>query len=66
MPHRWNAPTYPDANTTHRTCKNCPVVQITRHEPDNFPPHWKEWLVPGKPQYASAKVPPCQPVETAT
>jgi hypothetical protein len=60
MAHRWNDPNRDDLNYTYRTCKKCQVVQITRHEPDNWPEtSWKEWDIPGKPRYASTKVPPC-------
>lgn len=62
MKHRWGDPVRPDINNTLRTCANCGLVKITRHEPDNRPPHWLEFrngdqrvVMHGQPE----KTPPC-------
>lgn len=41
--HAWESPVRNDPNNTFRTCRKCGIVRITRHEPDNFPPHWQEF-----------------------
>lgn len=43
MNHRWAAPIRFDTHTTRRACLRCPVVRVTRHEPDNNPRHWTEY-----------------------
>jgi hypothetical protein len=43
MKHRWTHPTRPDLNNTFRSCVNCGLVKITRHEPDNQLRHWLEF-----------------------
>jgi hypothetical protein len=45
MNHRWGAPQYVDMHTTKRQCQRpgCKLIRITRHEPENDPPHWYEY-----------------------
>lgn len=59
MRHAWAAPEVIDANNTIRRCTKCPTRRITRHEPDNFPPHWTMFAIGDGPQFHSEKVPPC-------
>lgn len=60
MTHRWNDPIYEDHATTRRSCKKCPIVKVSRHEPDNDPPHWLEWERDGL-RFQSSKTPVCDP-----
>lgn len=59
MKHKWEDPVYHDHTTTFRSCKNCGLVKVTRHEPDNFPPHWIEWERDGH-RFQNTKTPPCE------
>lgn len=59
MTHRWNEPVYLDHTTTLRSCKKCPLVKVSRHEPDNDPPHWFEWERDGE-RFQSTKTPACE------
>jgi hypothetical protein len=60
--HSWGDAIRPDLNNTFRTCANCGLVKITRHEQDNTPRHWTEFrhgdkrvVMHGEPN----KTPPC-------
>lgn len=59
MKHRWGDPIRPDLNNTYRTCKECLLVRITRHEPDNTPRHWTEFEREGR-KIAADKTPICE------
>jgi len=60
--HRWNDPVRPDLNNTFRSCKNCGLIKITRHEPDNRPRDWVQFKH-GEKQVVfkndPSKTPPC-------
>jgi hypothetical protein len=58
MKHRWAMPIYESLNRTFRTCGKCGIVRITRHEPDNFPPHWVEFECDGM-KLAAPPTPAC-------
>lgn len=67
MKHSWSEPQRIDAQNTLRTCTKCGVVKRTRHEPDNDPPHWTEFIhgerhvvFKGDP----SKTPPCGSFES--
>lgn len=58
--HKWADPVRYDHTTTFRSCKNgCGLVKVTRHEPDNNPPHWIEWERDGH-RFQNSKTPPCE------
>ena len=61
MSHRWpdEHKVVVDHTTTRRTCPKCGLVKITRHEPDNDPPHWTEWERDGR-KFKSILTPPCE------
>jgi hypothetical protein len=59
MTHRWAEPVYIDHTTTLRACKKCPITKVSRHEPDNDPPHWFEWERDGN-RFQSTKTPACE------
>lgn len=62
MKHAWQAPERADPNNTIRRCKKCPMLRITRHEPDNFPvTSWTEFDRGDGRRFIAAKVPACQP-----
>jgi hypothetical protein len=57
--HRWSDPERPDIYHTRRVClHNCGLVKVTRHEPDNNPPHWVQFEHNGA-VIRTAKTPPC-------
>lgn len=57
--NRWGDPIYEDHTTTRRHCKKCSLVMVSRHEPDNDPPHWREWERDGV-RFQSTKTPACE------
>ena len=59
MKHRWNDPIRPDMNNTYRSCSKCGLIKITRHEPDNRPPHWIEFEIEGR-KISADKTPVCE------
>jgi hypothetical protein len=58
MRHSWGQPLRPDLNNTRRTCSNCGMIKITRHESDNRPQHWIEFELEGR-KVDAAKTPAC-------
>ncbi len=49
-------------NQTERTCRQCGMVRVTVHAPDNRA--WPEWRHPKSPnQFACGHAPPCIPPE---
>lgn len=58
--HSWDGPTRPDQTTTFRSCKNCGLVWVSRHEPENDPPHWTEFERDGKRFPVGTKTPDCR------
>jgi hypothetical protein len=57
--HRWSDRLEDGANTTRRTCQRCGMLKITRHEPDNWPPHWVEFEFEGR-RVPAVKTPVCE------
>ena len=42
--HRWDERVAVSEHKSERECRNgCGTVKVTRHEPQNFPPHWQEF-----------------------
>ena len=60
MKHSWGDAIRPDQHNTRRTCTRCGLVKVTRHEPDNDPPHWTEWERDGV-RSVAARTPACEP-----
>lgn len=60
MKHRWAKPVSPDLNNTFRTCIKCGLIRITRHEPDNWPPHWTEFERDGAKVVSTKPTPKCE------
>lgn len=59
--HRWSDPSR-DELRTERTCFNCGIIKVTRHDggEDSFP--WTEWLWPDRGEMAGvAGTPECTP-----
>lgn len=59
--HQWSQPER-FTHKTERQCSKCGLVKVTRHEPDNVPPHWIEWwrdleVIP------AARTPECRSIE---
>lgn len=60
MAHRWAAPEVIDHTQTIRRCVKCPMLKISRHEPDNWPQHWYEYdRCDGTGRFHSETVPEC-------
>lgn len=61
--HSWGDRRVIDHATTFRYCARCPMIMVTRHEPDNFPiTSWTEWQrgADGV-RFQSARRPVCEP-----
>lgn len=63
--HSWSDP-YREAYATKRTCWNCGLMKITRHEPGIFPwvEYWREGERVRMDEYGQ-KTPPCERVDAA-
>lgn len=57
--HRWGEKSIISPHKTERECQNgCGILKVTRHEPDNNPPHWQEFWR-GLDKIEGAGAPPC-------
>lgn len=61
MKHRWGEKVVVSVHKTERQCSSCGIVKVSRHEPDNFPPHWTEFWR-GLDRIEGTGTPVCEPV----